>query len=87
MQMFADGTNHISQLERVLIHQVIQIIDILMDKLHVVVKNTRMHMSIWHGAQNAIAVLNRYYARMDDSVMYQAAMSEHSFTFHLPAPY
>ena len=45
-------------------------------------------MSIRHGAQNAIAVLDKYYARTDDSVMYQAAMSEHEFSFrpslHLP---
>ena len=83
--MFADGTNHISQSETVLTHQVIPIIDILTDKLQAVVGNTRMHMSIWHGAQNAIAVLNKYYARMDDSVMYWAAMSEHAFSFH-PSP-
>ena len=83
--MFADGTNHISQLETVLIHQVILIIDILMDKLQAVVRHTRMHMSIWHGAQNAIGVLDKYYARTDDSVMYRAAMSEHAFSFH-PLP-
>ena len=83
--MFADGTNHILQLETVLIHQVIPIIDILTDKLQAVVRNTRMHMSIWHGAQNAIAVLDKYYARTDDSVMYRAAMSEPEFYFH-PSP-
>ena len=83
--MFADGTNHISQLEMVLIHQVIPIIDILTDKLQAIVRNTRMLMSIRHGAQNAIVVLDKYYARTDDSVMYRAAMSEPKFSFH-PSP-
>ena len=43
-------------------------------------------MSIRHGAQNAIVVLNKYYARTDDSVMYWAAMSEHSLLFVLMLP-
>ena len=45
VQMFADRTNHISQSEMVLIHQVIPIIDILTEKLQAVVRNTRMHMT------------------------------------------
>ena len=43
-------------------------------------------MSIRHGSQNAIVVLDKYYARMDDSVMYRAAMSEPEFSFH-PLPH
>src|ERR1700761_3415354 len=38
-----------------------------------------VHMSIRHTANNAIIVLNKYYSRTDECVMYRVAMSK-SFT-------
>ena len=63
-----------------LIHQVIPIIDYLCGHLEKVVDDREMHLAIRHAAQNGVSVLDKYYARMDESDMYRMAMSmPHSF--------
>jgi hypothetical protein len=35
-----------------------------------------IHISIRHGAKNALQVLDKYYAKTDDSEIYRVAMSK-----------
>ena len=63
-----------------LIHQVIPIIDYLCGHLETVIDDREMHLAIRHVAQNGVSVLDKYYARTDESDMYWMAMSiPHSF--------
>ena len=65
-----------------LIHQVIAIIDYLCGHLEKAVDDREMHSVICHVAQNGVSVLDKYYARMDESDMYWMAMSmPHSFRY------
>ena len=84
MQIFEKVTKHISQSATVLVHQVIPIIEHLTTELASAVADEDVHMSIHHGVQNATCVVNKYYALLDDSVMYWVAMSECCFIFPPP---
>ena len=84
MQMFEKVTKHISQSESVLVHQVIPIIDHITMELERVVDNEDVHMSICHGAKNALSMVHKYYALLDDSEIYWVAMSELFFGFPPP---
>lgn len=66
----------VSAAEKPLIHQVIPLIDQLHSRLTDLRNNETVHMSICHAANNAIIVLNKYYSRTDDCVMYRVAMSK-----------
>ena len=79
MQMFEKVTKHISQSESVLVHQVIPIIDHITMELERVVDNKDVHMSIHHGAKNALGVVHKYYKLLDDSEIYWVAMSDFGF--------
>src|ERR1700761_4281187 len=69
----------VSAVEKPLIHQVIPLIDQLHTRLVNLSKDETMHMSVRHAANNAIVVLNKYYSRTDECVIYRVAMSKSFF--------
>jgi len=66
----------VSSVEKPLIHQIIPLIDQLHARLTGLRNDNMVHMSIRHAANNAIIVLNKYYSRKDECVMYRVAMSK-----------
>ena len=66
----------VSLAERPLIHHVIPLIDQLHSRLTDLRDNVAIHMAIRHAASNALVVLNKYYSRTDECVMYRVAMSK-----------
>ena len=65
-----------------LLHEVILVIDILTDRLDDVSRDMKYLPSIHAGAAKGLAVLNKYYSKTDESVMYRCAMSAYnSLTF------
>ena len=66
----------VSLAERPLIHQVIPLINQLHSRLTDLRNDKTIHMSIRHAANNAIVILNKYYSRTDECVMYCVAMSQ-----------
>ena len=66
----------VSSVEKPLIHQIIPLIDQLHTRLTDLRNDNMVHMSICHAANNAIVVLNKYYSRMDECIMYCVAMSK-----------
>jgi len=77
--MFEKVIKHILQLESVLVHQVIFIIDCITMELEKVVDNEDAHMSIYHGVKNALVVVHKYYKLLDGSEIYRVAMSDFGF--------
>jgi len=74
----------ISSAEKPLIHQVIPLIDQLHSRLTNLRNDETMHASIRHAANNAIIVLDKYYSRTDECVIYRVAMSK-SFIINVNA--
>jgi len=64
-----------------LIHQVIPIIDYIHTELDGVINDYSKLAIVWHAAQNAVMVIDKYYASTDESVMYRVAI--HMFFFLL----
>lgn len=50
--------------------------DILTNELNDVVKNTKLHIAVRAAAARGRLILDKYYAKTDDSIMYRMAMSE-----------
>ena len=59
-----------------LLYEVIPVIDILNEKLEDAAENTSLLPSVRAGAMKGLAVLNKYYSKTDESIMYQIAMSK-----------
>ena len=59
-----------------LLYKVIPIIDILNEKLEDASENSSLLPSVRAGAMKGLTVLNKYYSKTDESVMYRIAMSE-----------
>jgi len=75
-QFYIEATEMVSLAERPLIHHVIPLIDQLHSRLTDLCDNVAIHMAIRHAASNALVVLNKYYSRTDECVMYRVAMSK-----------
>jgi hypothetical protein len=63
--------NHVPTL-----HEVIPLIDNLNTYLEECADNLVLHASVRSGAAGGLVILDKYYAKMDDSIMYRLAMSE-----------
>jgi len=65
-----------SQSKTPLLYQVIPIIDALTRMLETVSENGALFPAVRAAATKGIAVLNKYYAKTDESIMYRCAMSK-----------
>ena len=62
-----------------LLYEVILVINILNEKLEDATENTSLLPSVRARAMKGLAVLNKYYSKTDESIMYQIAMSKFPF--------
>jgi hypothetical protein len=60
--------------KRPMLHNVIRLMDLLNDQLESFVLNVDNSLVLRHGAAKALTVLDKYYAKTDESVLYRAAM-------------
>ena len=74
-QPFLQATLQLSKNKVPLLHEVIPVIDLLMDCLEDVSSDMKYLPSVCAGAAKGLAVLNKYYSKTDESVMYRCAMS------------
>lgn len=58
-----------------LLHEVIPYIDILNNLLEKAMVDRTLHVTVRSAAAQGFRVLNKYYAKSDDSIMYRIAMS------------
>ncbi|KZS97493.1 hypothetical protein SISNIDRAFT_390746, partial [Sistotremastrum niveocremeum HHB9708] len=80
LQIFIDATHYVSRTKTPLLYQVIPLIDKLDSHLLLLMKinvQRPLHNTIRHAAHLARAVLNKYYSRTDESIMYRVAMVLH----------
>lgn len=59
-----------SQSRNVLIHQVIQIIDQIHDKLMELVTNHSLHTAVRYATNSALLIFNKYYSKTDECDVY-----------------
>ena len=59
---------------RPLVHAVIPLIDNLTASLEKAMENEDLHISVRAGAAAGVQVLNKYYSRTDESIVYRLAM-------------
>jgi hypothetical protein len=69
------ATLQLSQKKIPLLHEVIPVIDLLTNHLEDISGDAKYLPSICAGAAKGLAVLNKYYSKTDESVMYRCAMS------------
>ncbi|TDL13239.1 hypothetical protein BD410DRAFT_735585, partial [Rickenella mellea] len=74
---FLEATNRISKSAVPLVHEVIPLIDKLTDTLAAAVIDESLHTAIRAAMARGVEVLNRYYSKTDDSIMYRCAMVLH----------
>ena len=60
---------------RALVHEVIPYIDVLTSHLDDFADNLSLHPTVRAAAQRGREVLNKYYSRTDESIVYRIAMS------------
>jgi len=58
-----------------LLYQVIPLIDTLMQTLETAIDNMALFPAVCAAAAKGIAILNKYYAKTDESIMYRCTMS------------
>jgi len=75
VQHFLKATEQMSQSKTPLLYQVILIIDALTQMLETVSNNKALFLAVCAAATKGIVVLNKYYAKTDESIMYRCAMS------------
>lgn len=78
VKLFLQATLRLSTKKIPLLHEVIPIIDLLTDCLEDVSSDMKYLPSVRAGAAKGLAVLNKYYSKTDESVMYCCAMSEYN---------
>lgn len=71
--MFA--TKEVSKSKVPLIHDVIPFIDGLTAMLDEVIDDVLISLTVRHAALRGVLLLNKYYAKTDDSIIYRIAMS------------
>lgn len=76
LQHFLSATLRLSKKRIPLLYEVIPIIDILNEKLEDAAENTSLLPSVRAGAMKGLAVLNKYYSKTDESIMYRIAVSK-----------
>jgi hypothetical protein len=65
-----------SKMGRPLVHAVLPLIDNLTDKLQAASEDSNLSIAVRAGALAGIKVLNKYYSKTDDSVIYRVSMGE-----------
>jgi hypothetical protein len=65
-----------SQSKVPLLHEVIPLIDTITRALEKAVTNCDLYPAVRASAAKGLFVLNKYYSKTDDSIMYRCAMSE-----------
>jgi hypothetical protein len=70
------STTVVSESKKALVHHVIPLIDMLTTTFDKVIDDESEHMVIRHAALRGLLMLNKYYARTDDSLVYRFAMSK-----------
>lgn len=78
VKLFLQATLRLSTKKIPLLHEVIPIIDLLTDCLEDVSSDMKYLPSVRAGAAKGLAVLNKYYSKTDESVMYCCAMSAYN---------
>jgi hypothetical protein len=71
-----------SQSKVLLLHEVIPLIDTITRTLEKAITDHSLYPAVRTSAAKGLAILNKYYSKTDDSIMYRCAMSKSS----LPAP-
>ena len=79
LQHFLSAMLRLSKKRVPLLYEVIPVIDILNEKLEDVAENTSLLPSVRAGAMKGLAILNKYYLKTDESIMYRIAMSKLPF--------
>ncbi len=82
-QHFLEATLRMSAKQRPLLHEVIPVIDLLESMLARTVANTALMPAVRVAASYGQAILNKYYEKTDDSVMYRCAIRTHLITDHM----
>ena len=78
-QVFLYATKKISESNTPLLHQVIPIIDSLTTALDEFIDNAALGSAVRHAALRGMLMLNKYYGRTDESIVYRIAMSQSLF--------
>ena len=66
-----------SQLQRPLLHEVIPVMDILERMLKGKAADRELHSAVRAAASLGCDVLNKYYAKTNDSILYRGANGKH----------
>ncbi|KAJ3823931.1 hypothetical protein F5880DRAFT_1481273, partial [Lentinula raphanica] len=77
LKLLLDATTRISSSKYPMLHKVIPIIDVLNKRLEEAVANTALPLVVHRGVQRAIMVLDKYYSKTDESIMWKTAMFFH----------
>lgn len=85
LQPFLFATNQISTSTRALVHEVIPYIDILTEHLDDYTDNKDLAPCVRAATQRGRVVLNKYYERTDESIVYRIAMSTGHRILFIPA--
>jgi hypothetical protein len=79
-QAISFATKKVSRSATPLIHDVIPVIDSLTTFFDKAIDNTTLHPAVRHAALRGVLMLNKYYAKTDDSMVYRIAMSAYSLS-------
>ncbi|KAI0058384.1 hypothetical protein BV25DRAFT_1810894, partial [Artomyces pyxidatus] len=77
LDIFLEGTLRMSRKKVPLLHEVIPIMDICTAALDDAYDNVDLHPAVRVGAKRGREILNKYYSKTDDSIMYRGAMLLH----------
>ena len=76
LQHFLRATTRLSQRRIPLLYQVIPVIDILTEKVEEASENSSLMPVVQTAALKGLAILNKYYSKTDESIMYRITMSK-----------
>ena len=62
---------------RPLVHQVISVIDKLTEVMDEIIANQDIHIAVRAGAIAGLAVLNKYYSKTDESIVYRLSIRKY----------
>ncbi len=75
-QPFLQATEHMEYTNRPLLYQVLPMFDIMDDHLEAVARNDSLYTVTRTAAARMLTVLNKYYSKTDESIMYRASLSK-----------
>ncbi len=80
-QNFLKATECISWSGALLLHEVILTMDILTWELKKALKNMALLLCVHLGVSQGLAIIDKYYSKMDESIMWKTAMSKSILLF------